>query len=265
MTFGYHWTELQKRLVSSIILIPVAALCVWYGRWAYNVLIIAVMVGIVWEGAVLFKHPMKSLRGVLLLLWPLCAGISALKGQWIGVLSLGGGALVFGSRLWGIIAVSLLGGASLLYLRHRPEGLYETLFVIAVVVASDSCAYAVGRLIGGPKLAPSISPGKTISGSIGGLLGAAFIGGIVAYYSSAQWYGLAFVWGGFLAIAAQCGDLCESAFKRHLGVKDSGKLIPGHGGLLDRFDALLLVAPLAAMLALMCPLKPLWMLGSKYF
>ncbi|GBQ06813.1 phosphatidate cytidylyltransferase [Saccharibacter floricola] len=254
-------TELQKRLLSSAVLVPVAVACLWYGRWAYDALILAVMVGMVWEGATLLGQKMRCLRGALLLLWPFCAGVLAIKEQWLSVLYLALAALFFGVRLWGAVLVSLIGGSALLYLRARPDGLYETLFVMAVVVASDSSAYAVGRLIGGAKLAPSISPGKTISGSIGGLVGAALMGGVIAYCAMGHWCGSAFLWGAVVGVAAQCGDLGESAFKRRLGVKDSGALIPGHGGLLDRFDGLLLAAPLAALIAFLSHHKPLWLLG----
>lgn len=254
-------TEFYKRLLSSVVLIPIALVCLWYGGWAYGVLVLVTMVGMVWEGATLFGQPMRSYRGCLLLVWPVCAGVVAIEKQWISLIYMAVAALCFGVRLWATILIALLGGVSLLYLRSRPDGLYETLFVMAVVVASDSGAYIVGRLIGGPKLAPAISPGKTISGSVGGLISAALMGGFVAFEAHAQSYSLAFLWGGVLGAAAQCGDLAESAFKRRLGVKDSGTLIPGHGGLFDRLDGLLLAAPLAAAIALLCHHKSLWMLG----
>ena len=132
--------------------------------------------------------------------------------------------------------------------------------MVLVVIASDSAAYLAGRAIGGPKLAPSISPGKTRSGSAGGLLGAGLVGallawllpappGIAAAASLARGLGA----GLLLGLVAQAGDLAESAFKRRCGVKDSGRLIPGHGGLLDRFDGLLAAAPIAALLSLASP------------
>ncbi|MXV44093.1 phosphatidate cytidylyltransferase [Saccharibacter sp. 17.LH.SD] len=256
-----NWTELQKRLLSSVVLIPIALFCLWYGRWAYDLLILGVMVGLVWEGENLLNQSMKGVRGFALLLWPLCAGLIAIKGAWLMVFYLGMSGFFFGLRAWIPLFVSIVGGSSLLYLRGRPDGLYETLFVMAVVVASDSTAYAVGRLVGGPKLAPAISPGKTVSGSIGGLLGAALMGGLVAFYAQAYWSLSAFIWGGVIGVAAQAGDLGESAVKRRVGVKDSGTLIPGHGGLLDRFDGLLFAAPLAALLAYRAGHMAFWALG----
>ncbi|MEZ5669198.1 MAG: phosphatidate cytidylyltransferase [Alphaproteobacteria bacterium] len=111
------------------------------------------------------------------------------------------------------------------------------LWLLAVVIANDTLAYGVGRWIGGPKLAPRISPKKTWSGAIGGLAGAGLAGGIGGWAFGGDAAILAPV-GVALAILAQLGDLAESLTKRRVGVKDAGSLIPGHGGFLDRFDGL---------------------------
>jgi phosphatidate cytidylyltransferase len=131
---------------------------------------------------------------------------------------------------------------------------------VLVVWSSDSFAYLAGRALGGPKLAPRISPGKTWSGSAGGLVGAMLVGGALALLlPSPPGAGdglpaLRGVGAGLLlGLVSQAGDLAESAFKRRSGVKDSGRLIPGHGGLLDRFDGLLAAAPVAALLSLAAP------------
>jgi phosphatidate cytidylyltransferase len=145
-----------------------------------------------------------------------------------------------------------LAAVALPWLRVDPAvGLANTLFVLCIVWASDIGAYLVGRLIGGAKLAPRISAGKTWSGAVGGLASAALAGLAVAAsvsqgFSAPHVIGL----GIGLGIVSQLGDLLESAVKRHFGVKDSGRIIPGHGGMLDRLDALLAVAPVAALLAL---------------
>ncbi len=149
-------------------------------------------------------------------------------------------------RIW-----SGRGRAALAAGRSGPSGLRNTLFVLVVVWASDIGAYMVGRLVGGPKLAPMISPGKTWSGAVGGLvsavLGSAVVANcVVAEFSAFHVIASAIV----LGVISQSGDLLESGLKRHFGVKDSGRIIPGHGGLLDRLDALLAVAPVAALLAL---------------
>jgi phosphatidate cytidylyltransferase len=124
------------------------------------------------------------------------------------------------------------------------------LAAMAIVWIADIAAYFAGRAFGRHKLAPAISPGKTWSGLCGGVLGAALAGAVAAWLLGSgrlvQGAGL----GAFLAAVAQLGDLLESAFKRLAGVKDSGSLIPGHGGVLDRVDGLLLAAPALAVLGL---------------
>ena len=154
-------------------------------------------------------------------------------------------ALILGFPYIGLAAIAMP------WLRADPAvGWPNMLFVLAVVWGSDIGAYMAGRLVGGPKLAPAISPGKTWSGAIGGLIAAALAGLATAACFSSQFsssHVVAVAIG--LGVVAQAGDLLESAAKRHFGVKDSGHVIPGHGGLLDRLDALLTVAPVAAMLA----------------
>jgi len=120
-----------------------------------------------------------------------------------------------------------------------------------VVWASDIGAYLVGRAFGGPRLAPVISPGKTWSGAIGGLVAAAVVGAVASALlgkGPPSWRPVALAV--LLGVISQGGDLFESYLKRHFGVKDSGRMIPGHGGLLDRLDAVLTAAPAAALLAL---------------
>ena len=134
---------------------------------------------------------------------------------------------------------------ALLWLRGLPDGLRWVAFLAAVVWSGDIGAYLVGRLVGGPRLAPSISPGKTWSGAAGGTA-CAVLAGVLA----ASGHAVAALPALVLSLAAQAGDLLESALKRHFGVKDSGRIIPGHGGLLDRLDGVLTAAPLAALLAL---------------
>lgn len=144
-----------------------------------------------------------------------------------------------------------LPAVALLWLRADPvAGLPNTLFILAIVWSSDIGAYMLGRLVGGPKLARAISPGKTWSGAIGGLASAVLAGIAVAACFSPEISSSHVIGPGIvLGIISQAGDLLESALKRHFGVKDSGHIIPGHGGLLDRLDALLAVAPIAALLA----------------
>ena len=258
VTTSSRWSDLGLRLASAAVIVPVAGVCIWLGGPVYDVLILLAMFGLAWEGETLAGQNLRTWRGALLLLWPVISGIAALKGEWTAALGMAVMAIVFGARFCVPVAVAIVGGLSLLWLRHLPSGAASVMFVIAVVVASDSMAYVAGRIFGGPKLAPSISPGKTRSGALGGLVGASVAGGLVAFFSGYGAVGSAFVWGAVLGVCSQSGDLLESAVKRRLGVKDSGRLIPGHGGLLDRFDGLLAAAPVAALISLAVLGQPFW-------
>lgn len=148
--------------------------------------------------------------------------------------------------------VYALGAAvSLLWIRERSDpdlpngGLVLLLWVFVVVWSTDIGAYFTGRSIGGPKLAPAISPGKTWAGFYGGIFAATVFGGAWAFLSGLPLVLLLLA--PLFAVAAQAGDLFESWMKRRAGVKDSGSLLPGHGGVFDRVDGLLPVAILTAV------------------
>ncbi len=152
-----------------------------------------------------------------------------------------------------LLGIGYLGPAvlALMWLRDfETVGRANVLFVVLIVWASDIGAYLVGRMIGGALLAPQISPGKTWSGAVGGLVSAMLVGLVAVGAGQVGAPLRAMLVAGCLGVAAQFGDLIESRLKRYFGVKDSGRLIPGHGGLLDRLDGLLLAAPLAAILAI---------------
>lgn len=146
----------------------------------------------------------------------------------------------------------LVPAVALLWIRERAEyqgigqGFDLLIWVFLVVWSTDIGAYFAGRAIGGPKLAPAISPNKTIAGLIGGVICAALVAGAWVYFvrlpAPLLWLSVPF------AVAAQLGDLFESGLKRRAGVKDSGTWLPGHGGLLDRLDGLVPVAVLTAAL-----------------
>ena len=120
--------------------------------------------------------------------------------------------------------------------RHRPRRL------LALVVAADTGGYLVGRTVGGPKLAPRISPNKTWSGLGGAVAGAALVGLLTAFILNHTNVLVLTLISAVIGLLEQGGDLVESAFKRHFGVKDTSQIIPGHGGVLDRVDGLLAVA-----------------------
>lgn len=137
---------------------------------------------------------------------------------------------------------------ALLLLREQTPnayGLLLTFWALALVWATDIGAYFAGRAIGGPKLAPRVSPSKTWSGLGGGVLAALLVGFLL--YRFAQLPIQLAAASGLLAVAAQLGDLLESWMKRRAGVKDSGTLLPGHGGVMDRLDGVVAAAPLAAL------------------
>jgi phosphatidate cytidylyltransferase len=138
----------------------------------------------------------------------------------------------------------------LLWLRgNEPDGFKSILFIVIVVAATDTAAYAFGRLIGGPRLAVSISPNKTWSGLIGGVSAAAVAGGGFAYATGGPVLALALA-GLLMGLIAQAGDLAESAMKRSFNVKDASQLLPGHGGFMDRMDGIVSVTVAVALAAL---------------
>lgn len=146
------------------------------------------------------------------------------------------------------IALPLL---ALDWLRLLPmQGLAMVLWLLGIVWATDIGAYAFGRTIGGPRLAPRISPNKTWAGLLGGMACAAVVGGFAALWIEGIGPVAAVTVSAALAVISQIGDLAESRMKRRFGVKDTGGLIPGHGGLLDRTDGLLAAAPVFALLVL---------------
>jgi phosphatidate cytidylyltransferase len=137
----------------------------------------------------------------------------------------------------------------LLFIRRQDEGIVYTLWALALVWACDIGAYFAGRAIGGPKLWPAISPNKTWAGLIGGVVLASLFALFMHILYGLPWrMTLATP---VLAVLAQGGDLFESWLKRRAGVKDSGNILPGHGGVLDRLDGLVPVAPLAALLVIL--------------
>lgn len=157
------------------------------------------------------------------------------------------------SSLWtglGVLYLSIP-MLAMLWLRAVPDvGLAALLWLILVVWATDIMAYFVGRQIGGRRLAPAISPGKTWAGLWGGMAGAAVVGAVVALLMGPFRLVPSIILAACLAGVAQLGDLVESALKRQAGIKDSGGLIPGHGGLFDRLDGLLFAAPVLALVTL---------------
>jgi phosphatidate cytidylyltransferase len=197
----------------------------------------------------------RSLAGLVLIL--LALGTAILGGYYFAVFVALASVMIFYEwrRLvagWGpgwMVAgfvYALVPALSLLWIRDRaPQGLELLLWVFIVTWATDIGAYVAGRAIGGPKLAPSISPNKTFSGLFGGMISAALAG--YAWVELTRMSALLFWLAPLFALAAQAGDLFESGLKRRAGIKDSGTWLPGHGGALDRLDGLVVVAALTAL------------------
>ncbi|MBE7211596.1 MAG: phosphatidate cytidylyltransferase [Gluconacetobacter diazotrophicus] len=277
------WRDLRLRLLSAAVLAPAAIGAVLLGGWWFAALVAVLAVGLGTEWAGLLGLPLRGLRGLVCRCWPAVAVAAALgTGRWVeaafvllpaslvlgpavggGMIAIGWGALAL---LWLRLGVAGLGIAGPGMVGGEGVGWAAVLFLVLVVWSSDSAAYAVGRAVGGAKLAPRISPGKTRSGAVGGLVGAAATGLCCALLLPHAVAGGRIVLAGWvdtaargaaagtlLGLCAQAGDLAESAFKRRCGAKDSGRLIPGHGGLLDRLDGLLAAAPVAALLSLAGP------------
>lgn len=209
-----RWRDLRTRVLSALALLPPGLLCLWLGGVAWLALLAGALVGLGLEWRQMTRGRPRQARLAL-------AGMVYL----------------------GVPVVCLAA------LRLRPGGLVLMLFLVALVSGCDVGAYLVGRLVGGPKLAPRISPGKTWSGAAGGL-GCGLAGGVLVALAAGLRAELATIaaLALLLAVVAELGDLAESAIKRRFGVKDTGRLLPGHGGLLDRFDGLLATAPVACLL-----------------
>jgi len=248
--------ELRTRIIVGVALILLATAAIYTGGLSFWLLmaVAGVLMQAEWGGLVgaSAEHRRLAMFAVsvpLALLCPLAAGVS-----WI-IFTAMAAAFFFVLLVTRSIRLALGIGyvclpiMALLYLRQQtpdPYGLLLAFWALALVWATDIGAYFAGRSIGGPKLAPRISPSKTWSGLGGGVL-AALVTGFLLHRFAELPIQLAAA-SGVLAVVAQLGDLLESAMKRRAGVKDSGALLPGHGGVLDRLDGVAAVAPLAALL-----------------
>ncbi len=259
-----RWGDLAVRVASAAVLAPLGLAAIWMGGIWWDLVLIAIAAGLGAEWAMLTGLGAgKSAVLVFATLFAVRGAESSMVG---GLASLLIGALLASlftrraSAGAGIVYVGV-GAIALVYLRHRPAGLADVLLVVLVVWACDIGAYLAGRLIGGRKLAPLLSPGKTWSGAIGGLLCGTLAGVAVAagFHAPRHALAAAAAISAALSLVAEAGDLLESGIKRHFGKKDSGNLIPGHGGLFDRLDGLIAAAPAACLLSLgAVPGQTLW-------
>ena len=255
--------NLWTRIASAAVLGPAAIAATWAGFPWFDLMLLAASAALAWEWARLCRYGRFDggrdwlfvgavVAGVLAAVAgapqaAIVAVVVALAAVWL-VTGLVRGVEAAGWRATGFILITLSCICLLSIRSTGAEGFRMTVWVLVVTWAVDTGGYVVGRLVGGPKLAPRISPRKTWSGFVGGLLAAIAVG--LAYpYGVAAITVLASVTAALIvACAAVVGDLLESAAKRRFHLKDSSALIPGHGGLLDRVDGLLLAAPAAALM-----------------
>ena len=266
---------LKIRFLSVLIIVPPVLVAVWFGGLAFAILLAFIGGGIGYELSCMASIKSRFRAGVIISIGasiPLIAVFAGIQAALV--------MTIFGTLIWffmiffslskpkdrlGIFAIgflSLLAILSLILLRSAEfGGIAITIYLIAVVTGVDSGAYFAGRSIGGPKLAPSISPNKTWAGLAGGTIAAGSVG-LLFFYAPALGGNEVIVLGAFdsgavgaLAISciiaplAQSGDLMESWIKRRRRLKDSSNLIPGHGGILDRVDGYLTAAPVGALIA----------------
>ena len=244
---------LRARVVSALVLAPVAVACIWAGGIAFELLVGLAAAAMVIEWGRLTGAEADGRRALVPVMIVGVAAVLVLTALgWLvsavaaaGLAAALAGALAAGSRLWPVLGVGYVAApmAAAIWLRGQPDiGRALVLWLVAVVWATDIAAYFVGRTVGGPKLAPGISPGKTWSGLGGGVAAAAAVGGALGALFGVREPALLIAAGAAAAVVAQAGDLLESALKRRFGAKDAGALIPGHGGVLDRLDGLLTVS-----------------------
>lgn len=248
--------ELTQRVAVGIILVAVAGVELWLGGFAFWVLVTVASLLMLSEFGGLLKASDRNRRLAMFALCiplgivaPIAAGLSFFG---LGVLLGMAVAILIVTRSKALAAGLLYTGLpafSLLWLRSFPDeqGFLLAFWALAVVWSTDIGAFFAGRAFGGPKVAPSISPNKTWAGLIGGMIAALALGWALENYAGLDWH-LALA-SPLLAILAQVGDFFESWMKRRAGVKDSGTLLPGHGGVLDRLDGVVTSAPAAALLA----------------
>ncbi|MGE5266783.1 MAG: phosphatidate cytidylyltransferase [Deltaproteobacteria bacterium] len=256
---GPAGSELVERTGSSLVMAVVAGALVYTGGipFAVFVAVVGVLTSLEWSrivrGAGLDAGLGIQIATVAVAAALTSAGLAALGLSALAVGTILTGLLCFSSRpllsAEGVIYAGLP-AVALIWLRDDPGvGMQAVLFILLAVVTTDVAAFVCGRLIGGPKLAPAISPKKTWSGFLGGISAAGLAAAAFAVSMGADPVRLG-VAGLVLGIVAQIGDLTESALKRSFGVKDSGTLIPGHGGIMDRIDGLVFAATAAGFVAL---------------
>lgn len=253
--------ELQLRIASGVIVGAIAFAVLYWGSGPFAILLGAIAAAMSWEwGRIVRGGDADIITALHIGTAVVAAGLAA-----FGMAGLAIAVVAIGAITASALAVgqpnAALTGAGVLYtglpvialewLRSDDSfGLLAVLFVLIVVVVTDTAAYAAGRTLGGPKLWPAVSPNKTWAGLVGGVSAAAVAGVLFPYITGSGAPAWLAALGLLLGLVAQAGDLAESALKRHFGRKDASDLIPGHGGFMDRMDGIVTASVAAALIAL---------------
>lgn len=247
------WGDLQARVLSAAAMTAIGLGGVWLGGLWFSAMVALICAGMVWE---LFRIMAPSQPGQAFWIGALAGvvviGLGFLPAMFLlpvvvavaitGATKVEKDPVIFGAYAAGLV----LAGHGLITLRSV-DGFDAVMWLVLVVIATDMAGYFAGRTLGGPKFWPSVSPKKTWSGTAAGWVAAGFVG--LAFGGP----GLVMI-SVLMAFASQMGDAAESAIKRRNNVKDSSGLIPGHGGLLDRFDAMMAAALFVMIVSLVSPL-----------
>lgn len=243
MSRSERWSDLGARVGSAVVMVAVGLGGMVLGGHVFHVLVALLCAGMIWELFGMLAPGRRALGWQIALL----GGLAVLASSYLPPMAVlpvllapalvGAGQLEKHRIICALFIVLIsIAGFEMMVLRDS-FGLIWLLWLVLIVIVSDVAGYFAGRVIGGPKFWPRVSPKKTWSGTIAGWIGA---GGIGLVFALSQNASLSLVLSSVLvAFAAQMGDIGESAVKRRVGVKDSSNLIPGHGGLLDRFDGML--------------------------
>lgn len=281
MSDGGKWGDLSTRIFSATVLAALAVGALTGGDLVWGLFVLVILCAGFWELARLCEPEIAPRRQLavgalpavgLLPILVLGQGVAlaekfgAVSGAWVEKESIGAFSMaLFGGillilvlsvvllrqrRVQAVIyGAALIGAGMFLVALRSDQGVNAVLALLAIVVISDVAGYFAGRMMGGPKFWPAISPKKTWSGTVAGWIGAGVFGAIVL-----PGFGLPLIWAVPVAVmlcfAAQMGDIAESAMKRKAGIKDSSNLIPGHGGVLDRMDGMVGAAAVGAAIAM---------------
>lgn len=253
-----RWSDLRPRVLSAIVMVAVGATEIWLGGWSFAALVILLTGGMIWE---LSRITVLNCRVISLAMATLGAGSLFVSLPLHGVLATV--VLLIPSLTFVFIpcrdrritaayaAAIMIAGYGLIELRFI-NGQSTILWLTSIVVLSDVLGYFIGRIFGGPKFWPAVSPKKTWSGTVAGWIGSVVLGFLFCLGGYGN-IGLMFL-SPVISFAGQLGDIFESWLKRRAGIKDSSALVPGHGGLLDRFDALIGAIVALMLIGLILPL-----------